>query len=166
LDRDPANKLDYEALSGCAELACEPGFAQRIEGGTPFTIHDTLRCIVGAMRDRKPGLYRVTLDHTWGNGSDTAEITVFVSASGEAEVGVHHHLKTFGAGEGDVDENTWDPTERCSLAAPTFFEACLTALPSDDKTAPTDEAWACIYPEEAQKLPWFEGCKAQAPTCK
>lgn len=154
------NEADHEALAACGASACDSGFAQKIEGDNPFTINK-MACIVQAMRDRTPGLYSVELDHTWGNGSESAEITLFITPSGEVEIAVRRTEDY--EGEQTV---TLEPTERCSLAPATFFEDCLTAVNAGDQIESTEEAWACIYPGSEQKLPWFEGCEAQAPTCE
>jgi hypothetical protein len=154
------NEADYETLASCGEAACESAFAQRIELGQPFTIND-MECVLAAMRDRTPGLYLVTLNHTWSNGGESSDFALLVTASGEVEVGVQRDFSTTGPGSGS--KKSWDPTETCSLAAPSFFESCLLAVQSD---VTGEDAWACIYPGESQELPWFEGCKAQAPECK
>lgn len=163
-DTAGSDEADNEALAACGTEACPEGFAQRIEGGDPFTIN-FMACIVEAIRDRKPGLYRVTLDHTFGNGAEVSEYAIFVTASGEVEVGVRRFDEVDGA-----SEESWDPTERCTLKPQAFFEDCLTAVNAGDQIDATPEAFACIYPEsgagDSQELPWFEGCEAQAPTCE
>lgn len=156
-----SNQVDYEQLATCGSAACPEGFAQRIEEGEPATIND-MACIVEAMRDRKPGLYRVKLDLTVSNGSSDANIEIFVTASGEVEMGIHHTQDT----DGEEQVSTWEPTQRCSLAEASFFDACLTATKAGSETDSTDDAWACIYPGPDQELPWFEDCVDATPTCE
>ncbi len=163
-DTTDTDEADNEALAACGTAACPDGFAQRIEGGQPYSFN-AMACIVQAMRDRTPGLYRVTLDHTYSNGSDEAEYTIWITASGEVEVGVAHSTSY----EETLEEG-WDPTERCSLKPQAFFEDCLTAVNADEPAQSNEAAFACIYPgsetDESQELPWFESCEAQAPTCE
>lgn len=163
---DPPNKADNEALAACGAEICSGG-SQKIEGNMPYGMSD-MTCVLEAMRDRKPGLYRVEQNHTWTNGSDTATFTLLVTVSGEAAVGVHR----FGFLDA-TEEESWDPTERCSLASAAFFDGCLAAVQAGGDILNNEEAWACVYPAPAeghpwyeQELPWFESCEAQAPTCE
>jgi hypothetical protein len=152
---DP-DQADHEALEGCAELACPDAFAQRIEGGSPATMN-AVACVVAAMRDRTPGLYRIDLDHTWTNGSATAKHTVLVTASGEVEVGrIVEAVNDFQPAPTD-----YEPTERCALQPASFFDDCLAAVEAN-----SESAWDCVYPEEAAEPPWFTGCAAQPPLCQ
>jgi hypothetical protein len=155
---------DHQALDACGSASCPTGFAQRIEGGTPFALHD-MGCIVTALRDRTPGLYRVELDHTWSNGSSTSTHTLLITPSGEVETGELVESSIY-VGPGNEQTIDYQPTERCALKPVSFFEDCLAEVQMGEDMQATDAAWACIYPESGPEPPWFDGCTAQAPTCQ
>ncbi len=163
-DPDPPNKDDHDAVAACGTAVCPDGWAQKIEGGSPFAMYD-MPCVVEGLRDRKTGVYKVELDHTFTNGSETTTFTLFVTPSGEVELAAYRRDDI----DGDVVEE-WAPTQRCTLADVGYFDACLTAVQAGDGMDTTDEAWNCVYPggpsETEQVLPWFAGCEAKAPTCE
>lgn len=160
----PPNKADHEALAACGTAECTRGSAQLIEGEWGFAMYG-MPCIIEGLRDRKPGLYGMLLDHTFTNGGDSTEFTLFVTPSGEVEVAAYRRSSF----EYETEE-TWEPTQRCALAPVSYFDGCLTAVQAGDGQDATAAAWDCVYPGGAsgteQELPWFEGCLAKAPTCE
>lgn len=158
-------QADHDALAACGAPTCAKLFAQRIEGGEPFTINDS-PCVLEGLRDRTEGAYDIELDHTWGNGSDTRNIRIFVTASGEVEVGE----ALTGWFDDNPPETTLLPTQRCMLEDSAFFEQCLGYIESGDPDGGPDaypeEAYDCIFPSLDQGVPWFTGCQPLAPTCE
>lgn len=164
LPPETPNKAHYDTLAACGAVVCD-GFAQRIEGGSPFSTSG-LACIVEAMRDRKPGMYQIALNHTWSNGADDAKHLIMIGASGDVRIGTHRY--SYGS-ENAGGKDSWDPTRHCSLAMPSFFDACLAAVKMGEGQNTTDETWGCVFPQSALstlEMPWFENCEDQAPTCE
>lgn len=159
-DNKADNKADNEALAACGTEACS-SFAQRIEDGGEFTIHN-FECVLTAMRDRTPGLYSVELDHTWTNGSDTKYYTLWITESGEVEMGV----RLYSSLDAESSE-TWEPTQRCTPLSADFFDACLPVVLAEEEANMADKAaWDCVFPWPEHELPWFESCESAAPTCE
>ncbi|HRI70487.1 MAG TPA: hypothetical protein PK156_39920 [Polyangium sp.] len=160
---DPTKgKADYDTFLTCASPTCK-GWAQRIEGGTPFSMYD-MACVVQAMRDRTPGMYGVKLNHTFSNGQNNGEYSLLIGPSGDVTVGVYY---SGDYGTPPLDES-WDPIRKCSLLAVDYFDACLAAVEMGQGPDAPMEAWNCVFPRETTyhpELPWFAACADVAPTC-
>jgi hypothetical protein len=157
---------DHDALAACGTPTCMKLFAQRIEGGYPATINHA-PCTLAAMRDGVVGAYDVTLDHTWTNGRRYQTIRLFVTPSGDVEIGVVETERQDGFGDFFVKTDI-RPTMRCTPKGSDFFDTCLGFVESAGPDAPPypDEAFACIYPEGGGGLPWFLDCEPLPPTCE
>jgi hypothetical protein len=137
---------DRLAVEACeVEALCPP---LEIETGAPID-PDAAACILTALRDRTPGFHESawttgkTLERTlaFGDGSDTLRI-------------VQHRADDFLVCPDDA--SGWEPAERCTLAAPEVFDACL---------AETDQQLLaqCLIPE----MTWFTApCEAESPACE
>ena len=164
------NPADRESLLMCAEdSSCRTAVAQRIEGGSPFTINDA-ECLLRSLRDRVVGTYQIELDHTFTSGRVTHAHLLVITATGQVERSVESV---------EVDDinsrmaTSYRPTERCTPKSPAFFDDCLQEVEAIDPDLwiYTDEAWACIFPGlvdgfRPSDLPWFEACVEQPPTCE
>lgn len=155
------NKADVEKLIACGANTCSAS-AQRVEGGVPFAMYN-MACVLQALQDRTPGSYGVTLNHTWGNGSETAEIHLRVLPSGDVMVATHTVLEPL-----DLPGSTpWAPVQRCSLVAPNVLDTCLKAVQMGQGPDATPEAWDCVFPDVSKlELPWFTKCVDAEPTCE
>lgn len=179
------NRIEHGKLDACGDVLCPDGFAQRIEGGLAYSMHN-LACIVEGLRDRRTGALRLKLDHTFTNGSEWSTYTLFVTPTGAVELarytatdGIYVNGKPAwkcteespadagtGLGHGTGLQEGWQPTQRCVLKPVSFFEHCRAAVETGEESLPGDEAWACVYPDLSQALPWFESCVVQSPTCE
>lgn len=170
---DPAF-ADHMKLEECFDDSpCRTARAQRIEGWDPWGLSP--QCLLTALRDGSPGLYRMELDHTYSNGADIDEHVFVITPSGAIETGiVSRHFDEY------YNESTdYLPTERCSPKAPAFYDGCLDAVNEwerlDGEGGPGG-AWDCVFPvplvdhvyiaPSPTVLPWFEDCVEQSPTCE
>lgn len=159
---DLTHEADNAALAACGDPVCPAGFAQRIEEGYPFSLDAT--CLLEGMRNRTPGLYRITLDWTWSNGSESSDFTLFVTSGGAVEVGARRLPDPYAS---CCAQGTWDATRRCTLRPSDFFADCLAMIDLvQTGYGNEDGAMNCVYPLDDQNLPWFESCAVQPSTCE
>lgn len=138
--------------------------AQRIEGGDPFAMHG-VECLLTALRDRSPGLYRIELDHTHSQGSEDQHHVFAITPSGEIETGVVDSW---------YDENDdsginyhYQSTERCEPKPSAFYDARLAEVEQWTQVSEGGEgAWDCVFPALGEGPPWFQSCVSQSPTCE
>jgi hypothetical protein len=98
-------------------------------------------CALTALRDRTLGELVVT---TRGTGSESR---VYI----DGETAQHLRYDFPGICTGPL-ASAWDPSERCELAEPAYFDACLQAQDAEQQ--------ACVQVEN-----WFTGCAAEPPVC-
>ena len=170
-ENENGGNADHEALAACGSETCGNAQAKRLEA-SPYQVSN-MACAVEGMRDRTSGVYKVTLQDTHTVGSDISTFTIFVTPSGEAEVAVHRSVDFLDDNGNATTEETYEPTERCSLKPAAFFESCATVVkeaelaPDGEVSDAADAAFDCLYPSESeQELPWFESCEELAPTCE
>ena len=154
-----SNADDHAALDMCTgTTSCSEPFAQRVEGGAMFTMVG-FQCVLEALRDRTPGKYETTFDHSFSNGADEWQITFVITDSGAVEW-AEVALEALGE---DPPASTFNPTRRCMPKPASFFEDCLSVY-ADDTT--DGAAWACVFPSVDERAPWVEACEEASPTCQ
>ena len=162
---------DHDQLLECSgDRPCnDRAFAQRIEGGSPFSMFE-VECLLVALRDRTPSVLQMELNHGYTNGAELWSHVLVVTESGEVETSVDHSNSSASDPEGTRD---FGPARRCTLQPPDYFEACLAEVQDLASgggggvvDTPEHPAWACVFPGLDEDLPWFASCEEQAPTCE
>ncbi len=118
------------------------------ETGAPIDA-DAAACILTALRDRTAGFH----ESAWTTGKTLERTLAFSDGTDTLRV-VQHRADDFLVCPDDA--SGWEPAERCILAAPEVFDACLA------ETDPQALAH-CLIPEET----WFTGpCELESPACE
>lgn len=119
-----------------------------LETGAPIDA-DAAACILTALRDRTPGFH----ESAWTTGKMLERTLAFGDGTDTLRI-VQHRADDFIVCPDDA--SGWEPAERCTLAAPAVFDACLAET---DPQALTN----CLIPEAT----WFTGpCELESPACE
>ena len=150
---------------------CIDALAQVIEGGDPFTMN-RIACLLGRLRDRTPGVYRMKLDHGHTIGHEGARHAFAITPSGLIERGVVHYHEYDGV---PSTERFW-PTERCVPRSADFYDACAAEVDFYERTGGIRDVetnpWDCVFPDwndprpPLSDPPWFSNCFSLSPMCE
>lgn len=146
-------------------LACPSVFGEVIEGGGDGWEIEGGECVLAALRDRTPGLYRARFSHSHTQGNEDFELFFVVTPSGQVETSTHY----WGGVDSPFREDYWFdeywPTERCDPREAEFFENCLTKV-AESQADPGFVIARCAVPIDPELPPWFENCTPRSPTCE
>jgi len=139
-----ANGCPYEvdvALLDACEVQTPCGPTQVHHAGGPASAYDT--CVLTALRDRAPGMVEASIHYYYEETS-----RAYLDGTEQGQV-LTRHLVDHCV---DAHNDTWQPTQRCTLAPPEVFDACLAAT--------GDELTACLRREA-----WFTECTPEPASC-
>jgi hypothetical protein len=155
---------DYEMLLGCAvDEPCPKPEVQFIESDSYNVPVASVTCVLNALAARAPGRYRYLTQSVYGNGGVNTEHVLIIKSDGSVLYARKPDLYVMGLTEEESHPGS-DPTQRCRLKAPDFFEGCASSLqPQPDDAVGTDCAFGDGGATMASRLPWFDGCEEQSP---
>jgi hypothetical protein len=151
------------ALESCdVAEPCPTAYAQLIEGSTHNISPDSV-CVLAALRDRKPGRYRLETNATNTATSDGTEHVILVHEGGQVTHAQASYRSSHSMPQSKV---VGAAAERCELQPASYFEGCLAALSHESADAESPDAgWLCLFGSRGQ-LPqgpaWFDNCEADA----
>jgi len=157
---------DFDALGTCGPSTCGLSNAHLLEGSSRTVVEAPARCVLVALRDRKPGLYLHLASSYWSSGPAGTEHRLLVAADGSVLYAKHTYN---GAIVFQPMTHAYSPAQRCALREPAFFQACIDAV---DGTTPADDAaaWTCLYGQGAPssvptELQWIHSCVDAKASC-
>lgn len=157
-------------LKECAvEEPCKASSVQLVEGSHKSVTEGETRCVLEALRDRKPGRYLHSSNSTDSATSRGADHVIVVGDDG----GVLHAARSYSS-KYDGTSNKSVRGERCRLKGAAFFEACLehadAASVDGAGGAGSDDSWECLFGSgwpDPRGLVWLEGCEtAETLACE
>jgi hypothetical protein len=157
------SEADFQAIEQCAAHGCERSVAHKVEL-TPEPVNEQpARCVLTALRDRTPGVYRHDASQYTSSGEYGTEHVLRVTSDGSV-LHVHHHYN--GAIVGQPRTDVYSPVQRCQLRAPAYFQACIDAI---DGTSAADDAavWTCLFGDDPtpKSFAWVESCAPAPVSC-
>lgn len=160
---NPGSEADFQAIDQCAQHACADSHAHKVEL-TPEPVQEApARCVLTALRDRTPGVYRHKASHYTSSGEYGTEHVLRVTSDGSV-VYVHHYYN--GAIVGQPFTESYSAVQRCQLREPAFFQACIDAL---DGESPADDSalWACLFGDDPtpKSFAWIQACAPAPVSC-
>lgn len=116
---DAAARGDYETLSNCAmESPCPPALYD-VNG--PFPSWSERDCLLSALRDRTVGRYEYG-SHFADLGFNNRDWVLLITSQGDV---LQSSVNESGAVASTTMARYHEPARRCTLAAESYFEACL-----------------------------------------
>jgi hypothetical protein len=135
---------------------------QLVEGSSRhLSTEEETRCVLEALRDRRPGRYLHSSDSTDSASSQGVEHVIVLGNDGD----VLHAARSYSSKyDGSSSESI--SGERCRLQDAAFFEACLegadVASVKGAGGAGTD-SWECLFGSgwaNSRELVWLQDCEA------
>ncbi len=160
---NPGSEADFQAIDQCAQHACDDSYARKVELMPQPVDEARARCVLTALRDRTPGVYRHEASHYTSSGEYGTEHVFRVTNDGSV-VYVHHFYN--GATVGQPFTESYSAVQRCQLREPAYFQGCIDAL--DGESAEHDAAvWACLFGDEPipESFAWVEACAPAPVSC-
>jgi hypothetical protein len=165
-DAAPLNH-DAQDLRACSvEEPCPYAELQLIEAQSHNIPTDRASCVLNALAARTPGRYRYLTESVFTNGGVRSDHTLIVTADGSV-VYARETMTSLYSGTENVVEQGAEPSQRCTLKPPSYFEDCATEVGKELGWQEDELAWACAFGDGGSftpsHLPWFEACEAQSP---
>jgi hypothetical protein len=156
---------DELALLACdAPEPCAEAGVQLVERLTHNLRGEETRCVLDALAQRTPGRYRYETTSSHGLGHDNVRHLLLVTPDGSVQYARTEHRAYSPPG---VSEVRPDAGQRCTLKAPSYFEACREATLGNAMTF-QQPYWGCVFGDGSASQPshllWFESCVEQSPS--
>jgi hypothetical protein len=160
---------DQATLRSCgAPSPCAATAVGIIEGLHATPLASEFECVLTALAQRTPGLYRHQTSHSLTNGSWQASHTLLIQADGSAL-----YTRTVSGSVGFPPDFESMPIEgaaagqRCALKPASYFETCLeTANGASADPELAALSTACVSDGSLSapgQLPWIESCEDASP---
>lgn len=159
----------YGELLGCqaaSPCAGSPSSAEWLQLGSStggiFEFTPGVRCVLTAIRDRTPGIYRHSTASAWTNMASSSNRVVVIHADGSATTAAEHFSECSGC---PPRSRTESPTSHCELQPAAELDRCIALL--DDSEATDSELAECLMPRtDYPPLPWFTTCTLAPARCE
>jgi hypothetical protein len=159
-----------EQLKACeVEEPCKASSVQLVEGSQKIVAEEETRCLLEALRDRRPGRYLHSSNSTDSATSQGADHVIVVSDDGDVLHAARSYSSKYDGSSGESIRG-----ERCHLKDAAYFEACLEGADAGSVDgaggAGSDETWDCLFGSgwpDTRGLVWLEGCEtAETLACE
>jgi hypothetical protein len=159
----------YGELLGCqaaSPCAGSPSSAEWLQLGSStggiFEFTPGVRCVLTAIRDRTPGVYRHHTASSWTNMASSSNHVVVIHADGSATTAAEHFNDCSGCPPRTRSES---PTSHCELQPAAELDRCIALL--DDSEATDLQLAECLMPRtDYPPLPWFTTCTLAPARCE